>query len=126
MQLEISGQHLSMGASLQEYVKTKLTEVVHKYFEKAPSAHVHLSKQGHEFVCDIVVKEGTGRNMVIKSNANSGEIYHTCDLAFGKIEKQMQKYKAKLNSHHNQPKLSEISPDTGKNMLDSSIDEMDE
>lgn len=99
MQLEISGQHLSMGSSLQEYVKSKLTDIVSKYFEKAPNAHVHLSKQNYEFICDILVNEGTGRHVIIKANGSAGEVYHACDLAFGKIEKQMRKYKSKLNSH---------------------------
>ena len=111
MQLEISGQHLSMGESLQEYVKTNLTEVVCTYFKKAPSAQVHFSKQNHEFICDVIVNEGTGRHMIIKGNGSSNEVYHACDLAFKKIEKQLRKYKSKLNSHHKQVKISEIPLD---------------
>ena len=65
MQVDTSGQHMSVGQSLNEYVDGRLKEVVGKYFSNAPSAHVHFSKQGHEFKCDIVLHEGTGRHVVI-------------------------------------------------------------
>ena len=96
MQVEVSGKHMSVGESLQQYVRTRSNEVVRKYFENAPSAQVRFSKQGHEFLCDIIVNDGTGRHMVIKSNAASDEVYNACDLALSKIEKQMRKYKSKL------------------------------
>ena len=75
MQVDILGQHMSVGKSLNEYVDSRLKEVVGKYFANAPSAHVHFSKQGHEFNCDVVLHEGTGRHVVIKSNASCDEVY---------------------------------------------------
>ena len=66
MQVSVSGQHLSIGSSLQEYVKERVTSSIKKYFDHAPSATVHFNKQNHEFFCDIVVNDGTGRHVVIK------------------------------------------------------------
>ncbi len=119
MQVDTSGQHISIGNSLNEYVDSRLKEVVGKYFANAPSAHVHFSKQGHVYNCDIVLHEGTGRHVVIKSNASSDEIYSVFDIALGKLEKQMRKYKSKLNNHHRGVKLAEMIPDAIKYVISS-------
>ena len=52
MHIQVSGQHISIGNSIQEYVIEKLSNIVKKYFAGAQSGHVHFSKQGREFGCD--------------------------------------------------------------------------
>ena len=123
MQVYTSGQHMSVGSSLNEYVDVRLKEVVGKYFSNAPSSHVNFSKQGHEFKCDIVLHEGTGRHVVIKSNNSSDEVYNAFDVALSKLEKQMRKYKSKLNNHHRGVKASELAPDAIKYIISSKNEE---
>ncbi|PCJ24535.1 MAG: ribosomal subunit interface protein [Rickettsiales bacterium] len=117
MQISVSGQQMSVGASLQEYVKERAVEVVSKYFENAPSARVSFSKQGRVFVCDIMVNDGTGRGMVIKSNSSGDEVYNSFDAAIIKIEKQLRKYKSKLKDHHKRMKVSQITPESVKYII---------
>ena len=45
MHIQVSGQHISIGSSIQEYVIEKLSNIVKKYFAGAQSGHVHFSKQ---------------------------------------------------------------------------------
>ena len=123
MQVVASGQHISIGAALQDYVKSRTNEVVKKYFGEVPSAHIHFSKQGREFGCDIVVNDGTGRNMVMKSNSSADEIYSAFDIALSKLEKQLRKYKSKLNDHQKRMKISEISPKAVKYIISPSTAE---
>jgi ribosomal subunit interface protein len=117
MQISVSGQHIAIGASLQEYVKNRVADSVNKYFDHAPSANIHFNKQNYEFFCDIMVNDGTGRHMVIKSNATSDEIYSAFDAALSKVEKQLRKYKSKLKDHSNRMKVSEITPDVVKYVI---------
>ena len=49
MQVLVSGQHLAIGASLQEYVKDRVVGSINKYFDHASGATVHFHKQNHEF-----------------------------------------------------------------------------
>lgn len=108
MNISIAGQHISIGESLQEYVKTKVADVVSRYFEHATSAAVHFTKHPHQqFFCDIIVHEGTGRHIVIKSDATSDEIYSSFDLALAKAEKRLRKYKSKLHDRSHKIKLAE-------------------
>jgi len=106
MQISISGQHISIGNALQDYVKGRIQEVVHKYFAHAISTNVHFSKQHFHFICDIVVNEGTGRHIIIKSDSNSDDIYSSFDIALSKLQKQLRKYKSKLTEHHDRSKIS--------------------
>lgn len=117
MNIQISGQHISTGASIQEYASQRLDSVVTKYFKGAPSGHVHFSKKGREFGCDIVVNDGTSRHMTIKSNYSSDDIYDSFDVALSKLEKQLRRYKSKLNDHSGKVKISEITTSAVKYVI---------
>jgi len=117
MQILVSGQQISIGSSLQEYVKNRIADSIHKYFDHAPSANIHFTKQTYEFLCDIIVNDGTGRHVVIKSNAASDEVYSAFDAALSKVEKQLRKYKSKLKDHSARMKVSEITPDVVKYVI---------
>ncbi|MCC8416649.1 MAG: ribosome-associated translation inhibitor RaiA [Rickettsia endosymbiont of Gnoriste bilineata] len=110
MQISVSGQHISIGNSLQDYVKSRTTQVAEKYFSTIVSANVHFSKQGFQLVCDIVMNDGTGRHIVLKGNAASDDIYSAFDTALSRLEKQLRKYKSKLKDRHDRIKISEAAP----------------
>ncbi len=105
--INISGQNLSIGQSLQEYVEERLNHTIKKYFDSAPSAHIHFTRSGYEFACDIIVNDGTGRHTVIKAHSSSDDIYSAFDSALGKIGKQLRKYKSKLQNRGDKIKLGE-------------------
>ena len=108
MQISVSGQHISVGSALQQYVKERATQVAQKYFLNLISANVHFSKEGHWMVCDIVVNDGTGRHVILNGRAESDDIYSAFDIAISRIEKQLRKYKSKLKGHHERIKVSEV------------------
>ncbi len=110
MQISVSGQHISIGNSLQDYVKSRTTQVAEKYFSTIVSANVRFSKQGFQLVCDIVMNDGTGRHIVLKGNAASDDIYSAFDTALSRLEKQLRKYKSKLKDRHDRIKISEAAP----------------
>lgn len=112
--VNISGQNISIGQSLQNYVNDRITAAVSKYFDHATSANVKFTKAGHEFVCDIVVNDGTGRHTVIKSECMSDDIYSAFDSSLSKVAKQLRRYKSRLKDRHDRIKVSEISPEAIK------------
>lgn len=107
MQISVAGQHITVGVSLNDYVKDRAEEVVKKYFENAISAHVHFSKQGFQYTCNIVVNDGVKH--VIKSESISDEIYTSFDVAIAKVEKQLRKYKSRLKDRQGKIKVSEVA-----------------
>ena len=117
MQIHISGQHIDLGESLTSYAEGRVKDVVTKYFDHAISANVHFSRQGYLNICDLMVNEGTGRHMVIKSNAECDDVYSAFDQAVIKLEKQLRKYKARIKDHH-KSKTSEVFVDAVKYVID--------
>jgi ribosomal subunit interface protein len=107
MQISLVGQHLSIGASLKEYVEEKVKTTVTKYFDNAISANIHFTKQGYENLCNIVLNNGTGRHSIIRSDAKCDDIYSAFDMCIAKLEKQLRRYKSKLHDRHGRTKLSE-------------------
>ena len=111
MNITISGQHMSVGASLEEYVREKLQHIVDRYFDHATGANVHFVKHNYLYKCDIVIHDGTGRHTIIKSDAECDDVYSSYDLALTKSEKQLRRYKTRLKDRHSRVKLSD--PDFG-------------
>jgi ribosomal subunit interface protein len=108
MEISIIGQHISLGSSLQDYVKLKVNEIAHKYFPHPIWTKVHFNKNGYQLHCDIIINEGTGHHYSIKGDGISDDIYSSFDLAIVKIKKQLRKYKSKIQNQHAKIKPSEI------------------
>lgn len=121
MKIAIAGQHINTGSSLQEYVNERISSVVSRYFEQAISTDVHFSKQDHRIVCNIIVHEGTGQHLVIKSEASCDEAYSSFDNALLKCEKQLRRYKSRLKDRHNRVKISEANVQAVKYILQPQI-----
>ena len=112
MQVIVSGQGVSIGQALQEYVKEKLTNHVVKYFEHAIEAHVVFHKQSVFFKADIVIRDGTGMHLPIKGDDEADDVYVAFDKALARAEHQLRKYKTKIKSHH-KAKLGEFLRNDG-------------
>lgn len=117
MQISISGQHISIGNSLPEYAEDRTSQVVKKYFANAISTNIHFSKHGLQFVCDIIVNDGTGRHIIMKSSSSSDDIYSAFDSSLARLEKQLRKYKSKLNDRHDRIKASQTKFEATKYVI---------
>ena len=118
MQVQISSQHIALGDALKSYAQGRVKEVVDKYFEDAVFTNIHFTKQSYLHVCDLMMNEGTGRHMVIKSSAECDDVYSSFDQALAKLEKQLRKYKSRIKDHH-KAKTSEIYTDAVKYVIDT-------
>jgi ribosomal subunit interface protein len=107
---------------LQQYVIDRTLNAVTKFFENAPSGHVHFLKSGYQYKCDIIINEGVKGHIVTKSDAYSNDVYNAFDLALVKMEKQLRKHKSKLKDRHNKVKLSLISSDATSYVINASDD----
>lgn len=101
MQLHISGRHVDLGASFQEYVERRLHDGFNKYLDRIVSVDVVVSKQAHhQFRVDIHANTGTHSGTSIKSQGSASEIYAAFDDAATKAENQLRRYKQRLKNHH--------------------------
>ena len=98
--------NFSLGMHLPEYVKEKVNKEVLKYFDTTINTNVFFSKDGSFFKTNIVVNDGSKRGIIIKSTAESDDIYNSFDLALTRITKQLRKHKGKMRNYRK--KIAEL------------------
>ena len=100
MKVSVAGKGVSIGESFQEYAEEKIRTAVEKYMDRVNVIDIVASKHAHEFSVSINGNTGTSEGIILKSNAKAADIYPALDAAVDKIEKQLRRYKRKLNDHH--------------------------
>lgn len=113
MQVTVSGKGVDVGDSLRTHIESRLEERVNKYLDRVPSVNVIISRESHMFRADINGNTGTHSNIMIKSHAESDDVYAAFDAATDKIEKQLRRYKRRLTNHH---KSEGFSPEAEENL----------
>jgi ribosomal subunit interface protein len=101
MDIRVSGHQVDTGAALQTHAEERLAAVVSKYFARAIASTITFSRapQG-AFRCDIVTHVSQG--LVLKGSAQAQDAHVALDQAAEKIDKQLRRYKRRLNDRHDQ------------------------
>ncbi|WP_296721803.1 ribosome-associated translation inhibitor RaiA [Erythrobacter sp.] len=101
MDIRISGHQMDTGSALQEHAADRLGVIVDKYFDKALSSHVTFGKApAGAFTCDIVTHVMQG--LILKAQGSAPDAHIALDDAVAKIDKQLRRYKRRLNDRHEQ------------------------
>lgn len=101
MDIRISGHQMDTGTALQEHAADRLGTIVDKYFDRALSSHVTFGKApAGAFTCDIITHVMQG--LILKAQGSAQDAHVALDDAAAKIEKQLRRYKRRLNDRHEQ------------------------
>ncbi|OZA94014.1 ribosome-associated translation inhibitor RaiA [Altererythrobacter sp. H2] len=101
MDIRVSGHQMDTGAALQDHVSDRLSAIVEKYFGRAISSQVTFGKApAGMYSCDIVTHVMQG--LILKANAVAQDAHVALDQAAEKIDKQLRRYKRRLNDRHEQ------------------------
>ena len=109
----VRGENIEVTPAIRDYVESKVGKV-EKYFDEVPEAHAHVNLK--------VYSDRTGKaevaipqpNIVLRAEETSPDLYGSIDLVSDKLERQMRKYKTKINRkfRRQQAELPDaISPD---------------
>ena len=102
MNLQISGHHIEVTPALREYVDTKLDPVI-RHFDKVTGVSVVLSVEKLQQKAEVTVHV-PGKDMHAEETAD--DLYAAIDIMFDKLDRQVQKYKQKVQDHHRGEKAS--------------------
>jgi ribosomal subunit interface protein len=101
MDIRVSGHQIETGAALQSHVNDRLSTIVEKYFNRALSSHVTFGKApAGAFSCDIVTHVMQG--LILKAHGVAQDAHQALDQAAEKIDKQLRRYKRRLQDRHEQ------------------------
>jgi len=109
----VRGENIEVTPAIREYVESKVGKV-EKSFDEVPEANAHVNLK--------VYSDRTGKaevtiplpNIVLRAEETSPDLYGSIDLVSDKLERQMRKYKTKINRkfRRQQAELPDaISPD---------------
>ena len=105
MNVTVTGRHMEMTDALKAYIQTGL-EKVESHFDNAFDADVVLDVEKHRHIAEVNLLANGVR---IHSKEASSDMYASVDAALTKLEKQIRKYKDRINRH--QPRTSRESRD---------------
>jgi ribosomal subunit interface protein len=97
LNIRISGLQIDLGAALQEHVRTRLSEVVGKYFKHAIDAWVVFKRDGDRFRAEISVHANARTS--VNAGADSLDIYRAFDEGLSRIGKRLRRHKRWLTEH---------------------------
>jgi ribosomal subunit interface protein len=98
MQVQVSGKHIAVGDALRTRIADELNQTIDKYFGRGGiSAEVVVSKEGHSFRLECVVRLASGQQL--DSSGAGPDAHSAFDAALGKIEARVRRYKRRLKSH---------------------------
>ena len=96
MNLQIAGHHIEVTPALRLYVENKLDPVI-RHFDKVTGVNVVLSVEKLKQTAEVTVHV-PGRDMHVEESGE--DLYAAIDALFDKQDRQVQKYKQKVQDHH--------------------------
>ena len=106
MKITIAGVHMDTGSTLQAHCEEKLV-VLKKYFEHVLEIDVAFNDEGVNTEAEVSL---FANGIHLHATGVGADAYQAIDDAASKLERQLQKYKGRLNKHikrrqHNEEKL---------------------
>ena len=95
MNLQISGHHIEVTAALRDYVENKLEPVV-RHFDKVIGVNVVLAVEKLKKKAEVTVHV-PGKDIHVEEAGD--DLYAAIDALFDKLDRQVQKYKQKMQDH---------------------------
>lgn len=102
MQIIVKGRHVDLTDPLKGYVDEKIRRI-ERYFEWATKIEAELSVEKNPRISDNQIVEITifaNHGSVIRAKQGSPDMYTSVDKIIEKLQKQLKKYKEKLETVH--------------------------
>lgn len=103
MNLQVSGHHLEITPALHDYVTGKLERIT-RHFDNVIDVNVILSVDKLNQKAEVTVHLA-GKDVYVESVDE--DLYAAVDGLVDKLERQVQKYKQKLQDHHRGNKITD-------------------
>ena len=113
MHIVLTGRNLEVTEALRRYAEEKVGRL-QKYLDRITSAHVVLSVEKHRQIAEVTLQV---RDLTIRGEESTEDLYASIDRVVEKLERQVQTYKGKIMSHGNRsarPQGPGAPPGTGE------------
>jgi putative sigma-54 modulation protein len=95
MQLTVTSRNLEITDALRGYAEEKLRRLT-RYLENIVTVHVVLSVAKHRQIAEVTLRV---RDLTIRAEASTDDLYSSIDLVMEKLERQILRYKERIAAH---------------------------
>jgi len=92
MKVKISGKNIAVTDALKDYAQKKVGKIG-KFFEGDVEAQVTINVEKDRHIVEVTIPVN---GMILRGETETHDMYSSIDLVVEKIEKQIDKYKAKI------------------------------
>ncbi len=92
----VRGENIEVTAAIRSYVEKKVGKI-EKYFNDVPEASAHVNLKTYSDKTAKVEVTIPLPYIVLRAEVTSPDLYGSIDLVSDKLERQMRKYKTKVN-----------------------------
>ena len=103
MNLQIAGHHIEVTPALHDYVVNKLEPVL-RHFDRVTGVNVILSVEKLMQKGEVTIHV-PGKDIHVEESGV--DLYAAIDAMFDKLDRQVQKYKQKVQDHHRGDKVTQ-------------------
>jgi putative sigma-54 modulation protein len=96
MNTNVSFRHMEASPALRDYAEGKLERIVDKYVHGKVDASIVMSVEKFRHIANFTLKI---KDLTVKGEESSQDMYSSIDLALDKIEKQLRRHKDRTNDH---------------------------
>ena len=96
MNANVSFRNMDSSSSLRSYATDKLERICDKYVQGKVDASVVMTVEKFWHIANFTLKI---KNLTVKGQERSEDMYSSIDLALDKIEKQLRRHKDRLRDH---------------------------
>lgn len=95
MKFNIRGENVEVTGAIKDYVEKKIGKL-ERYFETPPTSdvNVNLSVYNDEQKIEVTISM---QNLLLRAEEQHMDLYAAIDLVVDKLERQIRKYKTKVN-----------------------------
>jgi len=105
MKIHLRGRNIEITPALQEYVEKRLNRM-EKFFNSPIEAHVALSVIREDHIVEVTLSMG---GLLLRGEEATLDMYASIDQVVDKLERQMRKYKTRINRKLRQRGIKEIN-----------------
>ena len=123
LKYNVRGENIEVTDAIREYVEAKVGKV-EKYFTDVPEANAHVNLKTYSDKTAKVEVTIPLPNVVLRAEETSPDMYGSVDLVSDKLERQIRKYKTKVNRRQRRQTVEAPEP-VDPDLLDTHVEGLD-
>lgn len=106
MQIKISARHGHLGEATQAFIREKAEKLL-RFFDRLTSIEVTVDLKSEPKVVEVLVNAEHKHDFV--ATESNSDILAAVDSAVDKLERQLRRYKEKIQDHRRRPSAGDVT-----------------